>query len=414
MVRAGHRGRAAAQGRPAPHGDLRRAGQRQPQVARPGGDRRRGHPQPRRPPHRPRHRARLAGRRARSRSGASTSTCAAGPTRWRPRACRSTGTCTATASATRCCRGRTSRPGCTRTSSGTTGRPRWPRAASPTAAGPRATTAGCAPATASSTSWRRRSRRPAAARAPGRTSARGGERPVVLLERRPMKLRLRYAKLGKVRFTSHRDTARVWERAMRRAGVPVAVSAGFTPRPRLSFGLALPTGAESVAEYLDLEVVGTTTRTGPASCGTCSTGCCSGSTTCCRSGSPRWPSPRGTRGGLAAGGRQLGHMGAVGPARASRRRRRRGGGAGAGGRRARRSSGSARASGGSTTCDPRSDRWPSAGDGTLVADVATVGRGLRPAELAAVTFPDIAAPTSRRCGRCARINGSGTTRTGAR
>jgi radical SAM-linked protein len=70
-----------------------------------------------------------------------------------------------------------------------------------------------------------------------------------------MKLRLRYAKQGKVRFTSHRDTARIWERAMRRAAVPVAMSAGFTPRPRLSFGLALPTGAESIAEYLDLDVV---------------------------------------------------------------------------------------------------------------------------------------------------------------
>ncbi len=72
---------------------------------------------------------------------------------------------------------------------------------------------------------------------------------------RPAKLRLRYAKRGKVRFTSHRDTARIWERAMRRAAVPVATSAGFTPRPRLSFGLALPTGAESIAEYLDVDVV---------------------------------------------------------------------------------------------------------------------------------------------------------------
>lgn len=70
-----------------------------------------------------------------------------------------------------------------------------------------------------------------------------------------MKLRIRYAKRGKVRFTSHRDTARIWERAMRRAQVPVATSAGFTPRARLSFGLALPTGAESVAEYLDAEVL---------------------------------------------------------------------------------------------------------------------------------------------------------------
>jgi radical SAM-linked protein len=70
-----------------------------------------------------------------------------------------------------------------------------------------------------------------------------------------MRLRVRYSKLGKVRFISHRDTARVWERALRRARVPVATSAGFTPRPRLSFGLALPTGAESVAEYLDVDVI---------------------------------------------------------------------------------------------------------------------------------------------------------------
>jgi radical SAM-linked protein len=70
-----------------------------------------------------------------------------------------------------------------------------------------------------------------------------------------VKLRVRYAKLGKIRFLSHRDTARVWERALRRAGVPVASSEGFTPRPRVSFGLALPTGAESVAEYLDVELV---------------------------------------------------------------------------------------------------------------------------------------------------------------
>jgi radical SAM-linked protein len=70
-----------------------------------------------------------------------------------------------------------------------------------------------------------------------------------------MTLRMRYAKLGKLRFTSHRDTARIWERALRRAGLPVATSQGFTPRPRVSFGLALPTGAESIAEYLDVELI---------------------------------------------------------------------------------------------------------------------------------------------------------------
>jgi radical SAM-linked protein len=69
-----------------------------------------------------------------------------------------------------------------------------------------------------------------------------------------MRLRLRFSKLGKVRFTSHRDTARMWERALRRASLPVAYTGGFSPRPKLSFGLALSTGHESLAEYLDVEL----------------------------------------------------------------------------------------------------------------------------------------------------------------
>ena len=69
-----------------------------------------------------------------------------------------------------------------------------------------------------------------------------------------MKLRVRATKIGKVRFTSHRDAARMWERALRRAGLPVAFTEGFTPRPKISFGLALPTGAESIAEYIDIEL----------------------------------------------------------------------------------------------------------------------------------------------------------------
>jgi radical SAM-linked protein len=47
----------------------------------------------------------------------------------------------------------------------------------------------------------------------------------------------------------------MWERAFRRVQLPVAYSAGFAPRPKVSFGLALPTGYESVAEYLDVELV---------------------------------------------------------------------------------------------------------------------------------------------------------------
>ena len=69
-----------------------------------------------------------------------------------------------------------------------------------------------------------------------------------------MRLRFRYTKLGKLRWTSQRDVARMWERALRKAAIPVSYTSGFSPRPRLSFGLALPTGCESVAEYLDIEV----------------------------------------------------------------------------------------------------------------------------------------------------------------
>lgn len=66
-----------------------------------------------------------------------------------------------------------------------------------------------------------------------------------------MKIRFRFAKFGKVRWTSHRDVARMWERALRRGRLPLAYTAGFSPRPQLAFGLALPTGCESTAEYLD-------------------------------------------------------------------------------------------------------------------------------------------------------------------
>ena len=71
-----------------------------------------------------------------------------------------------------------------------------------------------------------------------------------------MKVRIRFSKRGKLRWISHRDVARIWERTLRRSGVPVAYSGGFSPRPRLSFGLALPTGAESLAEYLDADLEG--------------------------------------------------------------------------------------------------------------------------------------------------------------
>jgi radical SAM-linked protein len=65
-------------------------------------------------------------------------------------------------------------------------------------------------------------------------------------------VRLRYTKRGKIRWISHRDVARALERAFRITQLPLAFTEGFSPRPKVSFGLALSTGHESDAEYLDL------------------------------------------------------------------------------------------------------------------------------------------------------------------
>jgi len=66
------------------------------------------------------------------------------------------------------------------------------------------------------------------------------------------RLRLRYAKRGRLRFTSHRDFSRAFERAIVRARVPMAYSSGFNPHPRISYAGASPTGAASEAEYLEI------------------------------------------------------------------------------------------------------------------------------------------------------------------
>ena len=65
-------------------------------------------------------------------------------------------------------------------------------------------------------------------------------------------VRLRYTKHGKIRWISHRDVARALERAFRVCELPLAFTVGFSPHPRISFGLALSTGHESDAEYVDL------------------------------------------------------------------------------------------------------------------------------------------------------------------
>lgn len=68
------------------------------------------------------------------------------------------------------------------------------------------------------------------------------------------RLRVRYARRGRLRFSSHRDFQRALERAIKRAGIPIAYSAGFSPHPKISYAGAAPTGAASEAEYLELGV----------------------------------------------------------------------------------------------------------------------------------------------------------------
>lgn len=63
---------------------------------------------------------------------------------------------------------------------------------------------------------------------------------------------MRYAKRGRLRFTSHRDFSRAFERAIFRARVPMAYSSGFNPHPRISYAGAAPTGAASEAEYVEI------------------------------------------------------------------------------------------------------------------------------------------------------------------
>lgn len=69
------------------------------------------------------------------------------------------------------------------------------------------------------------------------------------------RLRVRYTKRGRLRFTSHRDFARAFERAVRRSGLPIGFSSGFSPHPKISYANAAPTGTASEAEYLEVGLI---------------------------------------------------------------------------------------------------------------------------------------------------------------
>jgi radical SAM-linked protein len=67
-----------------------------------------------------------------------------------------------------------------------------------------------------------------------------------------MRLRIAFAKTEAMRFTSHLDLHRTWERTLRRAGIPLAYSQGFNPHPRINLACALPLGFTSQAELVDI------------------------------------------------------------------------------------------------------------------------------------------------------------------
>ncbi|MFC1905965.1 TIGR03936 family radical SAM-associated protein [Chloroflexota bacterium] len=66
------------------------------------------------------------------------------------------------------------------------------------------------------------------------------------------RLRVKFGRGHELKYISHLDLMRLWERALRRAGIPVAYSAGFNPRPRLSFCSPLAVGVTSESELLDI------------------------------------------------------------------------------------------------------------------------------------------------------------------
>ncbi|MBI2761386.1 MAG: DUF2344 domain-containing protein [Chloroflexi bacterium] len=69
---------------------------------------------------------------------------------------------------------------------------------------------------------------------------------------RAQRLRVTFERGEPLRFISHLDLMRFWERVLRRAGVVVAYSEGFTPHPHLSLGAPLPVGTTGAAELMDV------------------------------------------------------------------------------------------------------------------------------------------------------------------
>ena len=69
-----------------------------------------------------------------------------------------------------------------------------------------------------------------------------------------MRIRITFSKQGALRYTGHLDLHKLWERATRRAGLPLAYSQGFHPQPKMNMAAALPLGFSSRCEMMDMKL----------------------------------------------------------------------------------------------------------------------------------------------------------------
>lgn len=92
----------------------------------------------------------------------------------------------------------------------------------------------------------------------GRKEEKGWERPTITVAKEPeavQRVRFRLGRIGDARFLGHLEWQNVWVRALRRVDAPLSYSQGFHPLPRMDFSSALPSGEESLAEYMDVRMV---------------------------------------------------------------------------------------------------------------------------------------------------------------
>src|SRR5512138_414428 len=69
------------------------------------------------------------------------------------------------------------------------------------------------------------------------------------------RLRIKFNRGPEIKFISHLDIVRLWQRAFNRAGIEIAYSSGFTPHPRISLAAPLPLGVTSEAELMDVFII---------------------------------------------------------------------------------------------------------------------------------------------------------------